>query len=192
MNLNIFQAVNNIATALDDHFKRSPFVYKTTDEPNKYKPALPVIYKYVVPPEDKNDKGYPLRSPALAIVVESIEGAGADRKARISIQGAVCNPSTSEAETVTGNNETGYTFDGGTGYSQSGTYIDLYESALRFGEETANALGAISDRIRAENITITPPDIDLDDFPWATFIIHADLIYSASKRGRAIEVDMYL
>lgn len=188
MNLTIVQAVHHIATALDEYFQKSPFVYKSSVDTNAFKPALPMIYEFIVEPEDRNTSGYPVRCPAVAIIVEDIEASGLDRKARIGFHCAVCDPSVSEAETVTGNNITGYEFTDGDSYVQDGAFQALYSACLHLGEEVMTALGALDDKIRLANVVMTAPDTQIIDFPFSSCVIHADLNYSTSYRAISPEI----
>lgn len=188
MNLTIVQAVHHIATALDEYFQKSPFVYKASIDTNAFKPALPMIYEFIVAPEDRNTSGYPVRCPAVAIIVEDITASGLDRKARIGFHCAVCDPSISEAETATGNNVTGYTFKGGDNYAQDGAFQALYSACLHLGEDVMTALGALDDRIRIADVVMTAPDTQVLDFPFLACVIHAVITYSTSYRAMAPEI----
>lgn len=192
MQLNIFQAIHELALSLDEEFKRSPFVFKSSDSTKTFKPAYPTIHEFCVPPEDINEHGYPIDLPAIAIIVETITPSNLDMRAHIGIHIAVCNPSTSESEVATGNNETGYVFNGGEGYSQENAYRDLYAACIHLGEQSLNALAYISPKIRLENISMTAPDVNMDDFPFAACVIACDLIYSASYRAKSPEITKLL
>lgn len=192
MNLNIFQAIHTLALSLDEEFERSPFVFKSSDATREFKPAYPMIHEFCIPPDDINEHGYPFELPAIAIIVESIEPVKLDMRAHIGLHIAVCNPSISEAETATGNNITGYTFKGGEGYTQENAYRDLYAACIHLGEQTLNILGYVSHQIRLENITMTAPDVNMDDFPFASCVISCDLIYTASYRAKSPEINNLL
>ena len=185
MVLNIFEAVHFIALALDEHFNNAPIVYKGTDGSNDFKPALPTIYEFIVPPEDRNSDGYPTHAPAIALVVTGVNASNDMFRANIEAHIAVTNPSTSEAETATGNNTTGYEFKGGENYTQNATYSDLYAYAMRLGEETLR--GLLRSNLVSE-LTLTPPDPSLEDFPYATCVVRGVISYRKSLRAVSSEI----
>lgn len=185
MVLNIFEAVHFIALTLDEHFTNAPIVYKGTDESNAFTPALPAIYEFIVPPEDRNSYGYPTHAPAIALIVTGVNASNDMFRANIEAHIAVTNPSTSEAETATGNNVTGYEFKGGENYAQNDTYSDLYAYAMRLGEETLR--GLLRSNLVSE-LSLVPPEPSLDDFPYATCIVRGVISYRKSLRAVSKEV----
>lgn len=185
MVLNIFEAVHFIALALDEHFSNAPIVYKGTNDTNSFTPALPTIYEFIVPPEDRNSDGYPTHAPAIALIVTSIDASNDMFRANIEAHIAVTNPSTSEAEVATGNNVTGYEFKGGENYTNSATYRDLYAYAMRLGEETLR--GLLRSNL-VQELTLVPPEPSLQDFPYATCIVRGVVTYRKSLRAVSSEI----
>ena len=180
MVLNIFEAVHYIALTLDEHFTNAPIVYKGTNDTNSFKPSLPTIYEFIVPPEDRNSDGYPTNAPAIALIVTGVNASNDMFQANFEAHIAVTNPSTSEAETATGNNTTRYEFKGGENYTQNATYSDLYAYAMRLGEETLR--GLLRSNL-VSNLTLIPPEPSLDDFPYATCVVRGVISYRKSLRA---------
>ena len=189
MILNLFEAVDYIALTLGEHFEKSPFVYKGSEENTAYKAAKPTVYRFCVPPEDRNTHGYPVNAPAIALVLTEATPDGEMMTARLEAHICVVNPSTSDAETVTGNNRTGFTFKETDEYDQTGTYRDLYEYALRLAEET---LETLERTLIVSELVLTPPDPALDDFPYATAIVSGVIKYRKTFHAVSPEIAQLL
>lgn len=193
LNTTIFSAVRTLAMALDDYFNSNPFVFKSSESNTSFEPAFPSIYEFCIPPEDRNSMGYPVNSPAIAIIVEDVtESEPGEMTAKIGFHIAVCNPSTSDAETVEGTNNKGFEFLETSGYSQAGTFIDLYVQCLRLGEECLTALGSIDDKVRLSDLTLIAPDVTLPDFPYCTCVLTANMKYRKSFRAVSQNIAQYL
>lgn len=183
MNTTVFSAIHNLAISLDEYFKQSPFIFKSSESNTTFSPALPSIYEFCIPPKDKNQYGYPCNSPAIAIVVDEMSLDGSDIVAKISFHIAVCNPSTTDAETVIGNNQLGYQFKEGSGYGQDGAYTDLYAACLHLGEEVLTAIGSIANSVRIDDLVLTTPEVDFPDYPYANCVITGTYKYLKSYRS---------
>ena len=189
MILNLFESVDYLAIALNEHFEKSPFVYKGIDEVKEYTAAKPTVYRFCVPPEDRNDDGYPLRAPAIALVLTEATPDGGMMTARFEAHICVINPSTSDAASVTGNNQDGFAFQETREYRQDNTYRDLYEYALRLAEET---LETLERTLIVSDLTLTPPDPALDGFPYATAIVSGVIKYRKTFHAVSNEIAQFL
>lgn len=192
MNTTIFLAIHTLAVELDEYFQRCPFVFKASESNTSFEPSFPTIYEFCIPPQDRNSVGYPVNSPAIAIVAEELNASDVgDIEARISIHIAVCNPSTMVTETVDGNNQAGYEFEKGAGYTQDNAFIDLYAACLRLGEETLTALSH-ADSVRLSELTLNTPDVNLPDFPFAACVITGLYKYQKTFRSVNPQIAQYL
>lgn len=185
MILNLFEAVDYLVLSLNDHFSKSPFVYKGCDDTKEYAAAKPTVYRFCVPPGDRNDDGYPLRAPAIALVLTEVTPDSGMMTARFEAHVCVINPSTSDAETVTGNNQAGFTFAETREYKQGNAYRDLYEYALRLAEET---LETLERTLIVSELVLTPPDPALDGFPYATAIVSGVIKYRKTFHAVSDEI----
>lgn len=192
MNFDVFEAIHSMALILDEYFKGSPFVFKSSDKTQVFEPALPMIYEFCIPPCDRNSVGYPIRCPAIAIVVDEIQTAGRDRIAKIGLHAAVCNPCVSEAEMAQKSEFGGYTLKDSDRYFQDGAYSDLYAAALRLGEECLFSIESNVDSLRVNSLALTPPDVELIDFPFAASVVTCDLMYSRNARANCQDISKYL
>lgn len=189
MILNLFESIDYLALALDDHFEKSPYVYKGGEDVKEYTAAKPTVYRFCVPPEDRNDDGYPLHAPAIALVLTEANPDGGMMTARFEAHICVINPSTSDAESVVGNNRDGFTFEETREYKQDNTYRDLYEYALRLAEET---LETLERTLIVSDLTLTPPDPALDGFPYAASIVSGVIKYRKTFHAVSFETAQLL
>lgn len=189
MILNLFESIDYLTLALNNHFAKSPYVYKGGDDAKEYTAAKPTVYRFCVPPEDRNDDGYPLHAPAIALVLTEATPDGGLMTARFEAHICVINPSTSDAETVVGNNQDGFTFGETRGYKQDNTYRDLYEYALRLAEET---LDTLERTLIVSDLTLTPPDPALDGFPYATAVVSGVIKYRKTFHAVSNEIAQLL
>ena len=185
MNLSILQVMANLKDLLDGFFAARPFVYKGNADAEMFKPAIPKVYVYTVPPEDRTESGYPVHAPAICLCLDGVEAKDDAMHARISVHIAVIEPSTSDAETVVYNKKTGkWTFSDGTDFDQSRTFQDLYEQAVLLENEVMYALmrAAYTD-MRISSITMTPPPVALPDFPHAECVVNFQVLYGGAYGG---------
>lgn len=189
MILNLFESVDYLVQTLNDHFSKSPFVYKGGEDVKEYTASKPTVYRFCVPPEDRNEDGYPLHAPAIALVLTEASPDGGMMTARFEAHICVINPSTSDAESVVGNNHDGFAFEETRGYKQDSTYRDLYEYALRLAEET---LETLERTLIVSDLTLTPPDPALDGFPYATAIVSGVIKYRKTFHAVSDEIAQLL
>ena len=147
------------------------------------------MYRFCVPPGDRNDDGYPLHAPAIALVLTEATPDSGLMTARFEAHVCVLNPSTSDAESVTGNNQDGFTFEEAREYKQDNAYHDLYEYALRLAEET---LEALERTLIVSDLNLTPPDPALDGFPYATAIVSGVIKYRKTFHAVSNEIAQLL
>lgn len=185
MNFNVFETMNLLAEGLKSYFVECPYEFKGTESAIEYQKEIPHIYTWCVPMDDRNSSNYPTKIPSIALILDNIDPNNDLSKATITAHIAVVNPSICDSEKVKYDAETGsWKFLDTDNYTQEQAYMDLYKSCLLLGTETVTALQRLSKgSLSLSNLNFTPPDVDLEDFPYAQCSVSFDVSYKISNRA---------
>lgn len=165
--------VDFIGARLDEYFKVRRFngiAYKSDAEASEFKCESPFVYKFLCPPDQLNDAGYPARLPSVTVVVDAVRPvSNISQEIDISLHIALAGGSTSDRETFRKVGQNVFTPDETDEYSAESAQIDLYKSCLLFMQAGLEAVGGISyNGLKITNVRATPPDLTLSDWPYAT------------------------
>jgi hypothetical protein len=194
MNFNIYESMQILSGGLHDYFTSSPFRFKGSDDPLTFESATPTIYEWCDPVNDRNNSNFPNKTPCITLVLESITPAITQSTARITAHCCVVNPAISDAEKVKFNAETGaWEFLTTSTYTQSESYVDLYKASLLLGTETINAIMRLSrGTLSIDDVSFTPPDPNLQDFPFSACAVSFNIIFKESIRAYPEDFRKYL
>ena len=194
MNFNIYESMQILGNGLRDYFTGSPFRFKGSDSTVDFESSMPTIYEWCDPVNDRNNANFPNKTPCVTLVLESITPAITQSTARITAHCCVVNPAISDAETVKFNAETGaWEFLKTSGYTQTQAYTDLYKTSLLLGTETMNAITRLSrGTLSIDDISLTPPDPNLLDFPYSACAVSFSLNFKESVRSYPEDFRKYL
>lgn len=169
--------IDFIGERLDVYFRTRRFngvAYKSDADAGEFKCESPFVYKFLCPPDQLNDAGYPERLPSVTVVVDAVRPvSNLSQEIDISLHLAIAGGSTSDRETFRRVSQNVFAPDETDGYSAEYAQIDLYKSCLLFMQAGLDAVGGISyNGLKITNIRATPPDLTLSDWPYTTCAIY--------------------
>lgn len=158
---------------------------KSSDAPEDANLQMPYVYSFLCPPDDMNE-GYPQKIPSITVMLGNISidpNTGAFR-VPVQIHTAQVSSSISESEKSVPNENGNYDIEPREGYTREEAQRNLYKDALYLLESVGCMVQSME--FRTENLTITPPDPTLPDFPYITGRIDFDVtqnVPSSMKRS---------
>lgn len=158
---------------------------KSSDAPEDANLQMPYVYSFLCPPDDMNED-YPQKIPSITVMLGNISidpNTGAFR-VPVQIHTAQVYPAVSESEKAVPNGNGNYDIEPREGYTREEAQRNLYKDALYLLESVGCMVQSMS--LRTENLTITPPDPTLPDFPYITGRIDFDVtqnVPSSMKRS---------
>ena len=153
--------IERIKAALDAHFASKGFEWKTRESQDEHEQAKPTVYALTC--AQRTADNWPTVCPSVTI---ELRGAVVENTDRIMLDIAchcvVVNSAILEREkAVMLDDGINYAYLDEDGYTDEGVVEALFADCLLLGEETMNALRAVSG---ASNLKLIPPDA-IDDFP---------------------------
>lgn len=183
---------NSIKKSLDEYFEKLSNAWKEQETQEEFKPIKPVIYLFTVPKTEMDDGGYPLKSPAITIVLEGYSFIGNDDvELRVAFHICVVNSSIVDRE-ISVNKGGVITFLDTDSYTDSGVDVNLYKDALTLGEITANAINYLDGKVCiVKDINMFPPDPNLPEFPFSTCKIECKISMLQTRKGAPLYESYY-
>lgn len=165
----VIHAICNYLETAFQQYKWSGFLFKTTDNTAEAKLATPKVYRLVCPPDDINDSGFPVCVPSVTVMLSSsaLSTVG-EMSLRLELHTALVSPSVADAEKAVpdSEHEGQYVIDENTEYTRENAQRELYQSCIIFTSRIARILRASP--FSLGDISITPPEPSLPDFPFIT------------------------
>lgn len=184
--------IDFIGERLEVYFRTRRFngvAYKSDADAGEFKCESPFVYKFLCPPDQLNNAGYPARLPSATVVVDAVRPvSNLSQEIDISIHLAIAGGSSSDRETFRSVGKNIFAPDETDEYRAECAQIDLYKSCLMFMQAGLEAVGGISyNGLKITNIRATPPDLTLSDWPYATCAISftCEIILSKTAQNSA-------
>ena len=165
----VIHAICNYLETAFQQYKWSGFLFKTTDNTAEAKLATPKVYRLVCPPDEINESGFPVCVPSVTVML------------RIELHTALVSPSIADAEKAVPDpeHEGQFVIDENTEYTRENAQRELYQSCIVFTSRIARILRASP--FSLGDISITPPEPSLPDFPFITSRIDTSYVQVLPK-----------
>ena len=157
-------------------YKWTGFMFKSSAAPEKAELKAPKVYAFLCPPDEIEDSGFPSSVPSVTIMLQrSALTQNGELTASISVHTALYSPSIADAEKAVPDSEIEglYNISDSDVYTREKAQRELYESCLLVTSRVARILRACP--LRLGEVSVTPPDGLLPDFPYITSRIDFDV-----------------
>lgn len=158
---------------------------KSSETPDDATLHKPHVYAFLCPPDSIVD-GYPQQIPSVTVMLGSvtIDPNTGSFRVPVQIHTAQVSSAISESEKAIPNKNGNYDIEPREGYTRENAQRELYKDCLYLLESVGCMIQSMT--LRTENLTITPPDQSLPDFPYITGRIDFDVtqnVPSSLKRS---------
>lgn len=157
-----------------------------------YEIAVPHIYAFLCPPDDRNKYNFPCKSPSITVTLDTVTMNAAEYTCNGRMVYCCGNASTLGSEIAHEQPDGGYLFDAESDeYTGNGAMRDLYETCIQGACKLLQIAQSMRfDGFRISDLSLDIPDTRLPDFPYAqaqiSFSIKARTAESLASAGWAL------